>query len=105
MSPWLIGLAAVVALFGLAVALEIYLRRNQPRRPLAERMLRDAADADPMGYEGLDMGVVNRMLRRMEQGGAMDTRITRTHLVRKAASDADHAAIFVPERAKRKDRT
>ena len=105
MTDWAFGALCLVGLIVVGAALEMFLRRNAPRKPLVDRMNLDTITGDPPRHDGIDMAIVNRALRRNEQGGAMDSRITRTHLVHTAKSTAEYTAMFVPDRAKRKDDT
>ncbi len=71
MALWQGILIGVVALLAAAIALEVWLKRNRPRPPLAVRFLGEAGPEHPpeaegrpeLGMEAIDMAVIRRSER------------------------------------------
>ncbi len=83
MAAWQITLALILGALALAIGIEAWLKRNRPRRPLAEKFIEeqpaDDGDADamppPLGMEAVNFDVLRESERRnlhASQLGARD---------------------------------
>ncbi len=82
MATWKIILMVLAGGLALAIAAEAWLKRNRPRRPLAEKFLGDRREAEeeeeeglPLGMEAVDLEVLReaeRSNRHAAQLGARD---------------------------------
>ncbi len=84
MAPWhiLLGISVILAI---AIGTEAWIKRNRPRRPLAERM-RDpegvataAEQADKLGMEATDLDVMDEALR----ANARTSMVSSGHMARR----------------------
>ena len=101
MAVWQTILLGVAAIIVVAVLIEMYLKRNQPRPPLAKQFLGDDyrdedEDKPELGMEAIDMEVIRASERGSKSAAALGARDmqfwnTQLHRPRKRNRNQTHA--------------
>jgi len=79
MTLWQSILLGIVALVGIAILIEMYVKRNRPRRPFAEQFLGDDVkkeeyDKPELGMEEIDMDLIRASERGNKSAAALGAR-------------------------------
>ena len=79
MALWQIILVTIAAFIAVAIAIEMYLKRNQPRPPLAKQFLGDELfeeieEKPELGMEAIDMDVIRASERGSKSAAALGAR-------------------------------